>query len=410
MCSFSGHPDFVVSPTVECTWGGSPVLAPAVPAPTVEDEDTEAARTEADTATEDTEATSTEADSVTSDSSVPTLTSRTFSLADSTVDALTYRSFDTESDDDSYMPRRRRTTDVKSNRCDWEFLDDVSLGSNTHETENATESDSSFGVELPPSDWSAALDSMASSDASASSLASAATLVTFTTEASKELFKPTVPPDVLQQLDDDSVGKKAVKADDAEVPVHLWNSRVRADCSEELKTNALDGCRDMGLQVFRRALYLDCIEYLALHHGSDWQTQPQRKSRFRLTELGREVDAIRNILWHANETNFFEYYCGSRLHHIRWPVFYRKLARDGVPVKFEKAGPSTKQQQPVFADPNVKAQVREKILKVIRRRYMVEVTTNLDIKSLIKYFAVPKGLKDIRIVYDATASGLNEAV
>jgi hypothetical protein len=34
----------------------------------------------------------------------------------------------------------------------------------------------------------------------------------------------------------------------------------------------------------------------------------------------------------------------------------------------------------------------------------------LKLKSLTKYFAVPKGLDYIRIVYDGTASGLNEAV
>jgi hypothetical protein len=41
---------------------------------------------------------------------------------------------------------------------------------------------------------------------------------------------------------------------------------------------------------------------------------------------------------------------------------------------------------------------------------MIRAHTTFNVKSLIKYFAVPKGLSDIRIVYDATASGLNEAV
>ena len=36
--------------------------------------------------------------------------------------------------------------------------------------------------------------------------------------------------------------------------------------------------------------------------------------------------------------------------------------------------------------------------------------SGLDLKSLIKYFAVPKGDDDIRIVYDATANKLNECV
>eukprot|EP00956_Cyclotella_meneghiniana_P014413 scaffold21564_cov22-Cyclotella_meneghiniana.AAC.3 len=55
-------------------------------------------------------------------------------------------------------------------------------------------------------------------------------------------------------------------------------------------------------------------------------------------------------------------------------------------------------------------QVREKIQKVMKKRYLTRVTTEWDIKSLIKFFAVPKGERDIRMVYDATASGLNGAV
>lgn len=77
---------------------------------------------------------------------------------------------------------------------------------------------------------------------------------------------------------------------------------------------------------------------------------------------------------------------------------------------FEKPGPSKKQRQPEFNDPVVKEHVPSKIMKVIRRRYMVRAHTTFNIKLLIKYFAVPKGLSDIRIVYDATASGLNEVV
>ncbi len=37
-------------------------------------------------------------------------------------------------------------------------------------------------------------------------------------------------------------------------------------------------------------------------------------------------------------------------------------------------------------------------------------TTMENLKSIIRYFAVPKGEEDIRIVYDATASGLNDHV
>ena len=86
------------------------------------------------------------------------------------------------------------------------------------------------------------------------------------------------------------------------------------------------------------------------------------------------------------------------------------MALDGVPVFFERPGPSVMQPQPEFKDPTIRDRVWPKVEKVMKRRYIVRLTTGVDLKSLIKYFAVPKGLDDIRIVYDGTASGLNEAV
>jgi hypothetical protein len=84
------------------------------------------------------------------------------------------------------------------------------------------------------------------------------------------------------------------------------------------------------------------------------------------------------------------------------------MARDGVPIWFEHSEPTTREPQPTISDPVLRAKAKEKITKVVRRRYLV--TTNLNIKSLIKYFAIPKGEDDIRLVYDATANWLNECV
>jgi hypothetical protein len=249
------------------------------------------------------------------------------------------------------------------------------------------------------------------STSSDSSVASAATLLTFTTETSEALFKPLADAATLQSIAESTIGKKAVKADDAEVPTHLWDDYVQSDIGDKAKSAwLLEFCRKQELSMFRRTLYLDCLEYLEESYGSNWQSLDQKKGRYRLTKVGRDRDAIRNILWHANETSFFEYHAGSRLHFFQWPKKYRKMARDGVPVMFEKPGPMKPQRQPQFEDPDVKAQICSKILKVINRRYMVRARTKFDIKSLIKYFAVPKGLSDVRIVYNATASGLNESV
>jgi hypothetical protein len=52
--------------------------------------------------------------------------------------------------------------------------------------------------------------------------------------------------------------------------------------------------------------------------------------------------------------------------------------------------------------------VKDKILKVVKRRYLL--TSRIKVKSVIKYFAVPKGEDDIQLVYNATANCLNECV
>ena len=77
-------------------------------------------------------------------------------------------------------------------------------------------------------------------------------------------------------------------------------------------------------------------------------------------------------------------------------------------VFFEMPGPSTREAQPPIPDQEIQKQVRAKIEKVLKRRYLL--STGLHVKSLIKYFAVPKGENDVRIVYDATASQLNLCV
>ena len=343
---------------------------------------------------------------------------------------LCNRSFDTSSAGDSYMPRKTVKTPYSGSECDWEFLDDVSVCTTAAETEGTSSDSVSIEVEAPgtedlanhvqvhsnrTTDLSISVSTVSEGGSSLSSSTSIASEATLRAKASSSsvLSGPTTA--TLSSIRDTTIGKKAVKADDAAVPEFLWNDRIHSGGEGSGKQEALTGFRAFGLQLFRRALYLDCMEYLEMEYGSDWRESlnagrlKERTAGGQLTQIGKELDAVRGILWHANETNWFEYLAGSRLHHFRFPIRYRKEARDGTKIYFETEGPSTRQRQPDIP-PEMLDQVREKIRKVIKRRYMMRVTTEWDIKSLIKFFAVPKGERDIRMVYDATASGLNAAV
>jgi hypothetical protein len=208
--------------------------------------------------------------------------------------------------------------------------------------------------------------------------------------------------------------KKAAKADDAEVPVKVWNdvikegSNPRDDLGEERFRQAADVLREWGLKRFWKKLRSDCIKRLRKNHGKDWSTLPRKKKNGQPTRLGVEIHALSSIMWHATEGSWFEYHSGSALHYFRFPLFYQGIARDGVPVFFEKDGPTSMRRQTPIADEKARAVLRDKLKKVIKRGYLFG--SGIKLRSLIRYFAVPKTDTDYRVVYDATANKLNDAV
>lgn len=143
----------------------------------------------------------------------------------------------------------------------------------------------------------------------------------------------------------------------------------------------------------------DAVQYLTDLHGQRWKGDAPGAQRDR--------EAIREIVWRAANNEWFEYPFGSRLHFFRFPKKYVSLARDGVPNFFIAPGPRCIRPQPT-PTPEAALVLKEKIGKMIKRRYLVPPDTKL--LSLIKYFAVPKGEGDWRVVYHAGANGLNDCV
>ena len=83
----------------------------------------------------------------------------------------------------------------------------------------------------------------------------------------------------------------------------------------------------------------------------------------------------------------------------RWNgPFQIKAARFGFCFWIKGHLLTTKPRASPPQDPHTLAQCAKKLLKVVNRQ------------SLTNWFPVPKGLKDIRMVYDGTKSGLNAAL
>jgi hypothetical protein len=80
--------------------------------------------------------------------------------------------------------------------------------------------------------------------------------------------------------------------------------------------------------------------------------------------------------------------------------------RDGLKVFYRAAKPKFRKPQRDATNVTKRERMRKKSEKVRNRRYIGEAF----VRSLISFFVVPKGLDDIRMVYDGTVSGLNDSI
>jgi hypothetical protein len=128
------------------------------------------------------------------------------------------------------------------------------------------------------------------------------------------------------------------------------------------------------------------------------------KSRMKVAswDLIPGIDAVARA---ANAT-WFDWDDGSRPFHWRWPAFYQKVIRDGLEVHFVSQKPSFKRPQADTKCSKMREKMQAKLNKVRRRRYIAPGF----VSSLTSFFAVPKGAEDIRMVYDASVSGLNDCI
>jgi hypothetical protein len=120
----------------------------------------------------------------------------------------------------------------------------------------------------------------------------------------------------------------------------------------------------------------------------------------------KDWEAGRECISRCSEATWWEWTDGSRPHFWRWSDEYKRQIRDGVTPWFRKTLPRWQVPQRLERDPELRQKMRKKLEKIRRLRYVVPGT----VKSLTSFFAVPKGESDIRMVYDGTKSGLNDAM
>ena len=111
----------------------------------------------------------------------------------------------------------------------------------------------------------------------------------------------------------------------------------------------------------------------------------------------------------AQFCSFWDWDRGSSIFFWRWPEDYQDIVREGLAPMFDGDPPNNLEFQPPYKDNDVKAKVKEKLQRVLDRGY-VKITDIKFVEALMYMFHVPKGESDIRMMYDATKSRLNESL
>lgn len=205
-----------------------------------------------------------------------------------------------------------------------------------------------------------------------------------------------------------TVSLKAIKSDDAAVPVRLWNEAVlrgvkrehREACTKNSNLvrrfeNLLNWLRKQSLKHWKKTVI---SEFWECFHG----TEHSEDGRSDIEQWGLEM------IKHVKKCSWWEWQGGSTIFFWRWPDPYQKDVRDGVPARFDQAPPEVFEQQPPYESTEQREKVQKKVRPVVEKGY-IKLTKPDNVRSLLYMFDVPKGETDVRMVYDGSKNGLNDS-
>ena len=204
-----------------------------------------------------------------------------------------------------------------------------------------------------------------------------------------------------EEMPDADRDLKAAKNDNAAVPIEMWNKYTRegaasvdAKISDAAFGKAADVIRVQLLCWWKRSVTRSFLK---------WVRDRKKKGDSPTNEA---MEAGRDAVARAAAATVWGWPEGSTPFFWRWPAEYESIIMSGLKLWImDKLEPWT-QAQKLPKDAKNKEKVLEKLADIRRKGY-VEAG---KVESLISFFEVPKGESDIRMVYDGTKSGLNDAL
>ena len=249
---------------------------------------------------------------------------------------------------------------------------------------------------------------------------------------------------------DTEIADRAVKSDNAGIDFYPWNQRI-ALVLPWTTPRIIRIMEDQSFIRWFRALTRSLCQYLRSTYGSDWMVQlakarrvlrighdgsngsrkrqktasvpidkgvlredkgedgesRQRNPSSSTDDLVQDADKGAQILSQVCQGSWWEWSSGSSLFFWRWNGRnQRRAARDGMEIFVSGKLPSSHTKPARFSSPTQMRLVASKVDGMLQRRYLEEGF----VRSNVNYFTVPKGEEDVRVVFDGTSSGLNEAL
>ncbi len=212
---------------------------------------------------------------------------------------------------------------------------------------------------------------------------------------------------------------KAVKSDDAATDEDFWNWGAvtppvddSADPSAfKLLTGVYDPAthgpifgflRERMARQFSQNVTASARRYLQQTYSED----ELKAGNSADGELKEDLIGMKDALKRVRGASFWDWSAGSFPFFWRWQPEVKKDMRDGTKLFVKGQLPATTQGQSLPRDKSIAEKIISKVNKVRHRGYIAVGR----VLSLTSYFHVPKGESYIRIVYDLTKSGLNDAL
>jgi hypothetical protein len=188
---------------------------------------------------------------------------------------------------------------------------------------------------------------------------------------------------------------KATKADNARIPIEIWDSFLERGLPPVITKRDWKSA----LVVLRKYFHRRWIRNVTRSY-----TRWRRNCGWPVDEVEEADAAARDAIERATNTTWWKWKRGSRPFFWRWPTEFIKRILRGTKPWFRGNVPAWEEPQQLPKDKAMADKMVAKLRDVLEKGYLEEG----KVTSLMFFFAVEKN-DDIRMVYDGTKSGLNDA-